>query len=224
MKFINSKADSSLFIKREKRKIIYILVYVDYLIITGNNLGYINSFIKHLCQTFHCRDLGLLKYFIGIEIIYNSEGAILSQQKYAKDILDKFSMSNCASFINPIASKSKLSVTDGEILSDPTTYRQIIGSLQYLTLTRPDLSYAATQFSPYPRTGHLRAAKRILRYIKGTIDNGIRYFKDQQNQIQVFNDSSHQFFKNTVNAFSDADWAGSPDTTVLYWCLRIHGN
>ncbi|KAI5318259.1 hypothetical protein L3X38_037967 [Prunus dulcis] len=110
-------------------------------------------------------------------------------------------MVECKPCSTPIHSKTQLSSLDGEPLSDPTEYRRLVGSLQYLTLTRPDISFAVqhvAQFMSIPRTSHLAAAKRILRYLKGTLQLGL-----------VFQSSSSPL---ALHAYSDADWAGCPDT------------
>jgi len=145
--------------------------------------------------------LGNLSYFLGIEVKPAQGGILLSQEKYAMDILTRVGMKNCKSSPTPLAASEKLSREDGEQLSteDSTKYRSIVGALQYLTLTRPNLAISVNkvcQFLHSPTIVHWSSVKRILKYIKGTIDVGFQINKS---------DSS------LVSTFSDADWAGSID-------------
>ncbi|KAK2977082.1 hypothetical protein RJ640_017606 [Escallonia rubra] len=159
----------------------------------------ITTLLSCLRREFDIRHLGPLSYFLGIEISYTSAGLILSQRRYILDLLQKTSMINAKPLPTPIASSPKLSKTSGHPLPDPTHYRQIIGSLQYLTFTRPDLSFAINklaQFMQHPTDAHWTAVKRILRYLKATISHGLLF---QKSPIS------------SLHAFSDADWAGNID-------------
>jgi histone deacetylase 1/2 len=146
-------------------------------------------------------DLGPLHYFLGIEVKKIHNGLCLTQEKYATDILEKIGMTKCTSMPTPLSSSELLSLVDGSPLGpeDSTQYRSVVGGLQYLTLTRPDISFSVNkvcQFLHAPTTTHWSAMKRILRYIKGTLQVGL-----------TFNHSSSQL----LSSFSDADWAGCPD-------------
>jgi len=124
----------------------------------------------------------------------------LSQRQYALDLLQRAGMSDCHSTSTPVDCKSKLSASDGAPVADPSEYRSIAGALQYLTLTRPDIAYAVQQvclFMHDPREPHLALVKRILRYVKGTLTSGL--------QIGISSVDS-------LTAYSDADWAGCPDS------------
>lgn len=115
-------------------------MYVDDLIVIGNNNEVIENVIKRVFDEFHCRDLGILKTFLGIEVISQNDGSlILTQARYALDLLKKFNITLCKPCRAPAPIGSKIA-NNGVLLEDPTPFRMLVGSLQYLTLTRPDLS------------------------------------------------------------------------------------
>lgn len=124
-----------------------------------------------ICDTFDSRRLGDLHYFLGIEATRSSHTLQLKQTRYALDLLERFNMTSCKPATTPTAPNSRLSLYEGDLLSDATEYRSMVGGLQYLTLTRPDITFSVNQvcqFMHQPRTSHLQAAKRILRFIKDT--------------------------------------------------------
>ncbi|XP_051190268.1 uncharacterized mitochondrial protein AtMg00810-like [Lolium perenne] len=138
----------------------------------------------------------------------------LSQHQYALEILDRANMLNCHSVSTPVDARSKLSITDGSPFPDPSLYRSLADALQYLTLTRPDITYAVNQvclFMHKPTTAHFGLIKRILRYLKGTPHFG----------LQLFRSSAHDLV-----AYSDADWAGCPDTrrSTSGFCVFLGDN
>lgn len=145
------------------------------------------------------KDLGPLHYFLGVSVERSTSG-FLTERKYIDDILSRAKMENCNPCLMPVDTSSKLPAATGSPVDDPTMFRSLAGALQYLTFTRPDISYAVQQiclFMHDPRAPHLAALKRILRYIKGTADHGL------------FVPSSADL---SLVAYSDADWEGCPDT------------
>uniref|UniRef100_A0A2N9ISJ0 Integrase catalytic domain-containing protein n=1 Tax=Fagus sylvatica TaxID=28930 RepID=A0A2N9ISJ0_FAGSY len=163
--FQSSHADSSLFIYKEGSVIAFLLLYVDDIVLTGNNVQFITQLITNLSKVFELKDMGTLSYFLGLQIQRSLDGLSLTQTKYATDLLTKHNMLN---------------------------------SLHYLTFTRPDLSFAVhqvCQFMNTPTDIHLTATKRILRYLRGTLDHGLHYTPGPI----------------SISAFSDADWAGDPN-------------
>ncbi|KAM1315704.1 hypothetical protein ACFX2F_019436 [Malus domestica] len=174
--FVSSSSDTSLFIKKYST-ITFILVYVDDIIITRSSPTVCQSIISKLQSLFPVKDLGDIHYFLGIEVHRSSTGLFLHQSKYALDLLKKTDMLGVKPCSTPVSS-AKLDHS-GTILSDPTLYRSTVGALQYLTWTRPDLAFAVNQVCQHMhalRTIHLQAVKRILRYLKGTIDSSL-WFK-----------------------------------------------
>ena len=143
--FVASLADPSLFIYQFNHTTIYLLLYVDDIIITGNNSTQISHLIIALSHTFELKDLGALSYFLGIQIIPTRCGLTLCQSKYASDILHRFNMENAKPTKSPCCQSTCLTPYEGSLLPDPTNYRRMVGALQYLTFTRPDLSFSVHQ-------------------------------------------------------------------------------
>ncbi|KAK9187228.1 hypothetical protein WN944_018620 [Citrus x changshan-huyou] len=208
-----SKADTSLFTLHKPNITIFILIYVDDVIITGNNSTGIQDIITTLGSQFALKDLGKLSYFLGIEIKYFNKGIFLSQAKYTTDLLAKAKMENCTPISTPMAVKEVISPTDREPVN-PTEYRTLVGSLQYLTFSRPDITHAVNHVCQHfqnPTKADLRAIKRILRYLKGTLDFGLRYLSQSSNNVY---------------AFSDSDWAGCTETkrSMIGYCVYLGAN
>lgn len=170
VKFQRSSADSSLLVKDENGSKLIVLIYVDDIIITGSNLAEITKLKLFLHQKFAIKDLGSLKYFLGIEIAASRKGLFLNQRKYVLDLLKETRMMETKPIANPIDVKKKLGL-DGELLSNVGYYQRLVGKLIYLTITHPDIAHAVSLVSQHmhaPRTTHLQAVKRILRYLKGS--------------------------------------------------------
>ncbi|KAK5847241.1 hypothetical protein PVK06_003545 [Gossypium arboreum] len=164
--FITSKSDASLFIRITTEVVLYILVYVDDIIITGNDSAIIARFVDQLNAEFSLKDMGELHYFLGLEVTRSSAGCLhLCQKKYVRDLLARSSLSNAKPVHTPMISLPRLSKSDGDLLSNPTEYRSLAGALQYVVLTRPDIAYAVNricQFMHSPTTLHMVALKRIF--------------------------------------------------------------
>ena len=170
--FSQAKTDSSLFIRQTSTSFIALLIYVDDVIIASNDLKEMDVVKKFLHESFTIKDLGELKYFLGIEVARSAKGIMLSQRKYALDVLKDSGVSGSKPIGFPMESSLKLIANDSSpLLSDPASYRRLIGKLLYLTITRPDLAYAVqalSQFMSNLHSTHLQAAERVLRYIKAT--------------------------------------------------------
>ncbi|PKA47257.1 putative mitochondrial protein [Apostasia shenzhenica] len=159
---------------------------------------------------FEMTDLGLLRHFLGLEIKQTSKGIFLSQEKYTSDLLEKFGMKNCNKVETPMNSSEKLQLEDETSLANSKYFRSLVGGLMYLIHTRPDLLFAVSMVSRFmhkPTKQHLGAAKRILRYIKGTSNYGIWY--SQTTNIKLF-------------GFCDSDWAGSLDDRKVHLVFFLH--
>jgi histone deacetylase 1/2 len=157
--------------------------------------------LRKLHEEFALKDLGDLRYFLGIEVKKVENGIIMTQEKYATDLLKRVNMLSCKPMSTPLSTSEKLSAYVGDPLgpTDITRYRSIVGALQYLTLTRPDISFSVNKVCQYlhaPTTAHWSAVKRILRYLKNTSSIGL-----------ILRRSPSML----VSGFSDADWAGCLD-------------
>jgi Reverse transcriptase (RNA-dependent DNA polymerase) len=208
-----SGADSSLFIKYNFNSITVVLVYVDDLIITGDNQEEIDGVKRDLKEKINIKDLGKLKYFIGIEIAHSLKGLFISQRKYTLDLLKEIRKLGCKPVSTPIDSNMKLNTEDGETLEDINHFQRLVGNLIYLTVIRPDMSFVVSQISKFmhsPRTPHLDVVNMILRYLKGTPRKGIWMRKNNTN---------------VICGYSDADWVGSFDRkSTIGFCTFVGGN
>nr|XP_016447530.1 PREDICTED: uncharacterized mitochondrial protein AtMg00810-like [Nicotiana tabacum] len=144
--FLGSKTDSSLFYMSTPSDKLFCLIYVDDILVLGNNPARIKSLVAQLQSQFAVRDLGTLSYFLGITASWTSEGLFLSQKKYVEELLRRVQMELCSPVNTPISPTSKLSSSGGVPFNDPTLYRSIVGAMQYLTFTRPDVADAVNKF------------------------------------------------------------------------------
>ncbi|KAD0371270.1 hypothetical protein E3N88_44371 [Mikania micrantha] len=164
-------SDSSLFTLHVDSHKLFVLVYVDDIIITGSSSTAIDRFILTLSSKFSLKDLGHLSYFLGVEVQPHPSGILLSQHKYISDILLKANMQSCKPISTPITCSTTLTLHGSSPLDSPTTYRTLVGALQYLSLTRPDVAFTINRLSQFmhaPTTDHWLALKRLLRYLQGT--------------------------------------------------------
>ncbi len=164
--------------KKTDHGIVVIVIYVDDLIIIGDSDEDIFDLKKLLKQKFEMKDLGELHYFLGIEVIQSPKGIWLLQRKYALNKLFEYGMMGCKPISIPLEQNVKQSADEGVLVEDTTMYRRIVRSLIYMTITRPDLSYVVgvvSQFMQTPRKSQLDVVRRILRYIKHTLQCGIFY-------------------------------------------------
>ncbi|CAJ2637896.1 unnamed protein product [Trifolium pratense] len=190
--FLCSKSDPSLFIYAAEGILAYFLVYVDDLLLTGNNDHFMHQFISNLSQKFSLKNMGAPHYFLGIEIIPTTSGILLSQHKHVRDILQRFDMEGAKPSPTPLSATATLQLHDGTPSTDATEYRSILGALQYLNLTRPDLSFSINklaQFMHKPTTLHLQHLKRILRYLKTTINHGILLQPTTSHNLIAYSDA-----------------------------------
>ena len=194
MGFKNSICDSSLCIYLHNNLCIYVLVYVDDIVLMANDDTVLDRFITRLSARFSLKDLGLLSYFLGIVVQHTSQGLVLNQRQYILDLLVKSKMVHAKPTVTPLAVDPPLTKA-GSPYSNRPEYRALIGSLQYLGLTRPDVAFAVNKLAQYmqsPTDDHWNALKRFLRYLVRTIDYG----------VILCNNSPL-----SLHAFSDADWA-----------------
>ena len=195
-------------------KCIYLIVYVDDIVITDTDQDGIQKLKQHLFSYFQTKDLGKLKYFLGIEVAQSNSGVVISQRKYTLDILTDTGMLDCKSVDTPMAPNVKLVPSQRELLRDPGRYRRLVGKLNYLTITRLDISFlvsVVSQFLQSPCDSHWDVVVRILHYIKRTPGQGVLY--ENRGHTQVI-------------GYSDADWADSPTDrrSTSGYCVFIGGN
>ena len=197
--FVKSPSEATLYVKGTYANLIVVSIYVDDLLVTGSNENLVKEFKAEMLKVFEMTDLGLMSYFLGMEVKQDHDGVFISQKKYAKEILKKFHMEDYKSTSTPMNQKEKFSKDDRAKKVDESQYKSLIGCLMYLTATRPDIMFAVSLLSRFMHCTsevHFQAAKRIVRYIKGTTNYGIKYFYCQN-------------FK--LHGYSDSDWAGSID-------------
>ncbi|XP_019051796.1 PREDICTED: uncharacterized protein LOC109114112 [Nelumbo nucifera] len=196
--FTSNSYDSVLFIRKSDRGLKLLLLYVDDMIITGGDTSSIHELKMHLSQEFEMKGLGLLNYFLGFEVTTRLDGYYLSQAKYASDLISQVGLTNNKTTSMPLETNAKLIPTDGTPLSDPTLYKKLVGSLVYLTITRPDIAHIVhivSQFMTAPRSNHYATVLHILHYIKGTL-------------FYVLHFATNSFIQ--LSAYSDVDWASDP--------------
>lgn len=188
-------SEHTLFVKQNSGgKILIVSVYVDDLIYTGDDEQMMLEFKESMMKVFDMTDLGKMRFFLGIEVLQMDDGIYVCQRKYAQEILKRFGMEECNAVKNPIVPGFKIDKNEGGVKVDETYYKQIVGSLMYITTTRPDLMFIVSfigRFMARPTEVHLLAAKRALRYLKGTIDYGICYSKNGNQELIAFTDSDY---------------------------------
>ncbi|PKU74822.1 Retrovirus-related Pol polyprotein from transposon TNT 1-94 [Dendrobium catenatum] len=190
-----STSDTSLFIYNKNKITMYFLVYVDDIILTGSCQAAINNLIAHLNSRFPVKDLGTISHFLGIQVVHTTYGLHLNQSRFAQTILSRAGMLNCKPVSTPFQLKSANNPSSSNAFSNPTLYRHLAGSLQFLTITRPDISFAVNRICQHmqnPTVAHFEALKRLLRYLQGTIHTGLPLFRGTL----------------TLQSYADSDWAG----------------
>ncbi|XP_016648288.1 PREDICTED: uncharacterized mitochondrial protein AtMg00810-like [Prunus mume] len=215
---LNKEVFMSLLLVSDKRgrigrqgNLLVLLVYVDDVILAGNNLEDIENTKLFLAKQFKLKDLGQLKYFLGIEVARSRHGISLSQRKYALKILDDARFLGVKPSRFPVEQNLSLTQFNGKLSDDALTYRRMVGRLIYLTITRPDLTYAVhvlSQFMDKPQQPHLEAAHKVLKYIKQTPGQGI--LLPSTGSLQLW-------------AFCDANWARCKDTrrSIAGYCILL---
>ena len=149
MGYIASHYDSALFLRRTNKDTILLLLYVDDMIIIGDDLNGIQELKDFLSQQFEMKDLGHLNYFLGLEITHSTDGLYITQAKYTSELLSRAGLTNSKTVDNLVELNAHLTPTGGKPLSNPSLYKRLVGSLVYLTVTHPDISYAVHQVSQY---------------------------------------------------------------------------
>lgn len=212
--FTQSQADYSLFFLHQRNGSVFVLVYVDDILITGSSSSIIQQVKIMLCNHFHTKDLGSLKYFLGVEVANSKNGMYLCQRKYTLDIIKDCGLVGSKPAEFPMEQNLKLSDTLGDVIPDPSIFRRLVGRLIYLTVTRPDIVHTVnilSQFMHLPRKPHLEAAYRLVRYLKGTAGQGLFYSSKTDLSLR---------------AYCDSDWASCPMTrrSTTGYCIFLGSN
>ena len=188
-----------LFLKKKDGRITCLVIYLDDLVITGNDAKEINELNGRLTLELEMKDLGNLKYFLGIEVLRSKIGIFIKQRKYILDLLAETGMIDCKSAETPIMTNHGLQFIEGAEMADQYQYRRLVGKLIYLSYMRLDIAYAVSvvsRFMHQPQVQHMEAVTRLLRYLKGTCNRGILFWKNQHLELV---------------AYIDANWAGDRD-------------
>jgi hypothetical protein len=198
--YTQSASDHSLFTLHSDSMFTALLVYVDDVIVAGNSLTEIHK-IKHTLDTeFKIKDLGQLKYFLGIEVAHSKTGISICQRKYCLDLIHDTGLLGSKPVSTPLEPSIKLHQDTSKAYDDILSYRRLVGKLLYLTTTRPDIAFVTQQLSQFlsaPTITHYETACRVVKYLKGTPGQGLLFRRDSTLQLL---------------GFTDADWAGCPDT------------
>ncbi|KAJ3693375.1 hypothetical protein LUZ60_008855 [Juncus effusus] len=184
--------EHALYVKKKGNDLLFVALYVDDLIFMGNNDKMLKEFKEAMMREFEMTDLGLMKYFLGLEVTQGECGIFASQEAYAKDILKRYKMEDSNPVATPMELDAKLSKFEGGEIFDASKYKSLVGSLRYLTCTRPDIAYSVgvvSRFMEEPRYSHWKAIKRILRYIRGTESLGLYYSKTNEYKLVGYSDS-----------------------------------
>ncbi|GJT46103.1 retrovirus-related pol polyprotein from transposon TNT 1-94 [Tanacetum coccineum] len=198
--FSKGSVDPTLFIRREGKELLLVQIYVDDIIFAASTPELCDLFAKIMCSKFKMSMMGKISFFLGLQISQSPRGIFINQSKYALESLKKYGFESCDPVDTPMVEKSKLDEDKEGKAVDPSHYRGMIGTLLYLTASRPDLQFAICMCARYqarPTEKHLNAVKRIFRYLKGTVHRGLWYPKDSSIAL---------------TAFADADHAGCQDT------------
>ncbi|GJR98632.1 putative ribonuclease H-like domain-containing protein [Tanacetum coccineum] len=192
--FKRGKIDQTLFIKKQKGDILLVQVYVDDIIFGSTNKELCTGFEKLMKDKFQMSSMGELTFFLGLQVQQKEDGIFISQDKYVAEILKKFNYSDVKSASTPVDLEKPL-VKDGDADDvDVHLYRSMIGSLMYLTASRPDIMFAVcacARFQVTPKTSHLLAVKRIFRYLKGKPTLGLWYSRDSPFELVAYTDSDY---------------------------------
>ncbi|GJR69104.1 retrovirus-related pol polyprotein from transposon TNT 1-94 [Tanacetum coccineum] len=198
--FSKGSVDPTLFIRREGKELLLVQIYVDDIIFAASTPELCDLFAKIMCSKFKMSMMGKISFFLGLQISQSPRGIFINQSKYALESLKKYGYESCDPVDTPMVEKSKLDEDKDGKAVDPSHYRGMIGTLLYLTASRPDLQFAICMCARYqarPTEKHLNTVKRIFRYLKGTVHRGLWYPKDSSFAL---------------TAFADADHAGCQDT------------
>nr|GEW72111.1 putative ribonuclease H-like domain-containing protein [Tanacetum cinerariifolium] len=195
-RYKQSNSDHTLFLRHRGDRVTCLIIYVDDMIIIGNDESEIKKLKEGLCVEFKMKDLGNLRYFLGIEVMRSPQGIFICQKKYILDLLAEIGMIDCKPTDTSMITNHKLFINTKAKLSNTDMYQRMVGKLIYLSHTRLYIAYdvgVVSQFMHQPQVDHMHAVLRIVRYLKGTTSHGVVFKTNGYLNIQIF---------------TDADWAG----------------
>ena len=209
--FMRGGADRTLFIRRNDEVFLVAQIYVDDIVFGSTSSECALDFAKEMKSEFEMSMVGELTYFLGFQVKQLKDGIFLSQSKYARELVKKFGLESTKHFRTPMPTNLKLSKDESGKGVEETLYRSMIGSLLYLTASRPDIAFSVgvcARYQACPKESHLIALKRIIRYIAGTLELGLWYPFDTHSNVACY---------------TDADWAGNVDDrkNTLGCCFYI---
>ena len=194
--FSRGKIDTTLFIKNHNSNTLIVQIYVDDIVFGATNMQLVNDFVECMKSEFEMSMMGELNYFLGLQVKQTDQGTFINQSKYTKELLTRFKLENCKTRPTPMSTTLKLDKDEKGKDVCEKLYRGMIGSLLYLTASRPDIMFSVclcARFQSCPKESHLSAVKRIFKYLAGTIEIGLWYPK---------------FTTFDLVGYSDADFAG----------------
>ncbi|KAG9458830.1 hypothetical protein H6P81_003338 [Aristolochia fimbriata] len=197
--FVRGSVDKTLFIKKEGTVLTIAQVYVDDIVFGSTDISAQKQFVRLMQEEFEMSLVGELSYFLGFQIKQKNDGIFVSQEKYARNLVKKFGLEDAKEMKTTMSTTDRIGKDTDGISADPTVYRSMIGSLLYLTASRPDICYSVglcARFQACPKESHVKSVKRIIRYVKSTVSLGI-WFSTSTSSV--------------LAGYSDADWAGDVD-------------
>ncbi|GKA00569.1 putative ribonuclease H-like domain-containing protein [Tanacetum coccineum] len=219
-RFHRGQIDKTLFIKRQKDDILLVQVYVDDIIFGSTKKELSIEFEKLMHDKFQMSSMGELTFFLGLQVQQKHDGIFISQDKYVAEILKKFDFATVKTASTPMEPNKALVIDEEAKDVDVHLYRSMIGSLMYLTASRPDITFVVcvcARFQVTPKTSHLNAVKRIFRYLKGQPKLGLLYPKDSPFDLEAYSDSDY--------AGANLDRKSTIEGLSISWHEgRIHGN
>ena len=190
--FQRGKVDKTLFIKKRNNETLLVQIYVDDIIFGATNSVLVKEFSELMTNEFEMSMMGELNYFLGLQVKQMDQGTFVYQSKYCKELLKRFEMQNAKHIATPMATSDHLDKDEKGIEVDVKKYRGMIGSLLYLTASRPDIMFAVCLCARYqacPKESHLKAVKRIMRYLIDTVNVGLWYPKESSLTLVGYSDS-----------------------------------
>nr|GEV10187.1 retrovirus-related Pol polyprotein from transposon TNT 1-94 [Tanacetum cinerariifolium] len=203
--FSKGSVDPTLFICRNGNDLLLVQIYVDDIIFAASTLELCDLFAKIMCSKFKMSMMGKISFFLGLQISQSPRSIFINQSKYALESLKKYGFESCDPVDNPMVEKSKLDEDKEGKAIDPSHYRGMIGTLLYLTASRPDLQFAICMCARYqarPTEKHIHLVKRIFRYLRGTVNRGLWYPKDSLVALTAFADAYHAGCQDTRRSTS----------------------